>query len=371
MAVIVEQRQTSTEAETPSAGAVPRTGADLIRATAPFAQESVLTTWGLLLTTVVPLALLLAIAACGPQGLVHAVVGHGPGGPPDIVDRAMQVLAGLLAGLVQVRLFIFFHDGLHGAIFRRSWLGCRFMDGVGAYLLMARSVWRESHDFHHQHNAKAHASHIGSFPVRTVDDYRRASPAERRTYDRTRHPLTLVLGYVTLFMIGMVIAPAVRNLRRHWAGPVALAAHLALVIGLGLGVGWMTAFCAVVLPVGFALTVGGYLFYAQHNFPAMQLVERADWCCAGAATQASSLFEMGSVMRWMTGSIGYHHVHHLNHRIPFYRLREAMAAIPELQHPGRTSWRIPDVAACLSLHLWDPQQRRMLSRRETRSLLGF
>ncbi len=347
----------------------PRTGAALILATRVFAEEHTATSWGLLGATLVPLSVLLAVAACGPHALMHIASGTGSAGSAGVFDRVVQVLAGLIAGLVQVRLFIFYHDALHGAIFRRSWLGRRLMDGVGMYLLTARSVWRESHDFHHQHNSKPHASHIGSFPVRTVEDYRHATPAERRGHDRARHPLTMALGYVTLFMGGMVVAPAVRNLRRHWAAPAALAAHIALVVGIGLGVGWMTAFCAVVLPVGFALTVGGYLFYAQHNFPAMQLVERADWCCAGAATQASSLFVMGPVMRWMTGSIGYHHVHHLNHRIPFYRLREAMAALPELQHPGRTSWRIPDILSCLHLHLWDPAQGRMLTRRETRLLL--
>ncbi|MCA9491106.1 MAG: fatty acid desaturase, partial [Myxococcales bacterium] len=57
---------------------------------------------------------------------------------------------------------------------------------------------------------------------------------------------------------------------------------------------------------------------------------------------------------------GYHHVHHLNHKIPFYRLPEAMAGMPELQTPGRTSWRPSDIAACLRLAVWDPERNRMI-----------
>ena len=38
----------------------------------------------------------------------------------------------------------------------------------------------------------------------------------------------------------------------------------------------------------------------------------------------------------------------------------AMAAMPELQSPGRTSWRPSDVAACLRLALWDPDRNRMI-----------
>ncbi len=63
---------------------------------------------------------------------------------------------------------------------------------------------------------------------------------------------------------------------------------------------------------------------------------------------------MGRLMRWFTGNIGYHHVHHLNSKIPFYRLPEAMAAIKELQDPVTTSLRPRDVFACLRLKLWDP-----------------
>jgi omega-6 fatty acid desaturase (delta-12 desaturase) len=65
-------------------------------------------------------------------------------------------------------------------------------------------------------------------------------------------------------------------------------------------------------------------------------------------------------MSWFTGDIGLHHVHHLNAAIPFYRLREAMAAIPELQIEPQTSLSPRDVLACLRLKLWDPAAQRMV-----------
>jgi omega-6 fatty acid desaturase (delta-12 desaturase) len=69
---------------------------------------------------------------------------------------------------------------------------------------------------------------------------------------------------------------------------------------------------------------------------------------------------MGPVMRWFTGNIGYHHVHHLNSQIPFYRLPETMAAMSELQQPGTTSLKPWDIWQCLTLKLWDPQKRQMV-----------
>ena len=70
---------------------------------------------------------------------------------------------------------------------------------------------------------------------------------------------------------------------------------------------------------------------------------------------------MGRVMCWFTGNIGYHHVHHLNSKIPFYRLPEAMAAIADLQSPVTTSLHPRDVLACLRLKLWDPVTEQHVS----------
>jgi acyl-lipid omega-6 desaturase (Delta-12 desaturase) len=64
-------------------------------------------------------------------------------------------------------------------------------------------------------------------------------------------------------------------------------------------------------------------------------------------------------MAWFTGNIGYHHIHHLNARIPFYRLPEVMKKLPELQRPKRTSLDPRDIARCLSLKVWDAGSQRM------------
>jgi len=69
-------------------------------------------------------------------------------------------------------------------------------------------------------------------------------------------------------------------------------------------------------------------------------------------------------MHWFSANIGYHHVHHLNARIPFYRLPEAMAGIEELQSPPTTTLNPVDVYHCLRLKLWDVQQAKLVTFRE-------
>ena len=65
-------------------------------------------------------------------------------------------------------------------------------------------------------------------------------------------------------------------------------------------------------------------------------------------------------MQWVTGNIGYHHVHHLNSRIPFYRLPEAMEQIPALQNPIVSNLSVKEIRRCLQLKVWGEGQGLMI-----------
>ena len=91
------------------------------------------------------------------------------------------------------------------------------------------------------------------------------------------------------------------------------------------------------------------------------------WTYFAGALESSSYMQLSPIMSWFTGNIGYHHVHHLNPHIPFYRLPEAMTAIPELQHPTVTSLRPRDMLACFRSNLWKISTQRMVSYREAAS----
>ena len=117
----------------------------------------------------------------------------------------------------------------------------------------------------------------------------------------------------------------------------------------------------MLLPFALSCAMGTYLFYAQHNAPDITAPAPELWTHAGGALAGSTFMAMPRVMHWFTGNIGYHHVHHLNAHIPFYRLPEAMAKIRELQSvkPIRL-WPL-DVYRCFRLKLWDVKQDRMVS----------
>jgi fatty acid desaturase len=85
----------------------------------------------------------------------------------------------VLLALLQVRLFAFFHDHLHGAVLRRSWLARVILGAIGTYLLIVPSVWRETHDYHHAHNSQLAGSAIGSFPIVSLATWKKMSRKQR------------------------------------------------------------------------------------------------------------------------------------------------------------------------------------------------
>ena len=59
----------------------------------------------------------------------------------------------------------------------------------------------------------------------------------------------------------------------------------------------------------------------------------------GAALHGSSHYDLPAVLRWFTGNIGIHHVHHLaRYKVPFYRLPQVLEDHPELRDIGRITF---------------------------------
>lgn len=272
----------------------------------------------------------------------------------------VRILFSVLSGLLAVRLFVIYHDHQHRAILCRSHVAEVFMRIFGICVMCPSTVWRSSHDYHHAHNCKLRTANIGSYPIMTRENYLTTPRGDRFKYLLMRHPLTILFGYFTVFFLGMVILPMLNDPRKHYESFLALIVNAALGTVLVMFAGWSTLFLALLLPLSIAGAMGSYLFYAQHNFPTVTLKDKAGWTFEGAALESSSHLRMHPIMDWFTGNIGYHHIHHLNHRIPFYRLPETYRAMPELRAAKVTTLHPRDIWRCLKLKVWCVETQRMV-----------
>jgi omega-6 fatty acid desaturase (delta-12 desaturase) len=318
-----------------------RSGKELILATKAFAKEDRSKSWTAMLSTLFILLGLMTVALFAPW-------------------FGVQLAAGVLQGLVIVRFFVIYHDYLHHTILQKSHLANAIMTAFGIYILAPKSIWKRSHDYHHNHNSKLFSASIGSYPVATRKKFENMSKGERREYLMIRHPLTILLGYLSMFMFGMCINSLMSSARRHLDSLLALIFHAVFITVTIVFLGWQSWLAGIMIPFFISTAIGAYLFYAQHNFPGVIFQANEDWAYETAALKSSSYMKTNAFWAWVTANIGYHHIHHLNSRIPFYRLPEVMKSLPELQSATITTLSVKDIRACLHLKIWDPEQQKMV-----------
>ncbi|MGI9012919.1 MAG: fatty acid desaturase family protein [Phycisphaerales bacterium] len=337
--------------------ASPRVGKELMNATRQFSVEVPWRSWWSVTSTLIILTCTLGIAAIAPWW-------------------PLRLAASVLGGLVLVRSFILYHDYMHRSLLRDSRLAKPIFHLLGYLLLTPPRYWRHTHNYHHGNTGKPlnpddenellYTSDVGSFPLMTTERWRAASRAERLQYRIYRHPITMLLAYITVFFFSATLLPFLKDPRKHWDGALAIVLHGAVIFCIWFFAGFDVLFFAFLLPFAISAATGSYLFFAQHNYEGMHILEPEEWTYYRGALESSSFLRLNRLMNWFTGNIGYHHIHHLNPLIPFYRLPEAMAAIPELRHPVTTSLKPRDIYGCLRLNLWDREKDELVTYRAGR-----
>ena len=325
-----------------------RTGKELIVASKQFAGENPLRSWLEVLMTILLAAIILVGTAL------------------DQIPLWVRILISICGGLTYMRLFVIYHDYQHRAILQRSKAAEWLMTIMGVYLMAPETIWKRTHEHHHNNNSKLTISGIGSYPTVSKARYLSLTKMEKRIYLINRHPLTILLGYFTLFTYWLNLKSFFQSPSKHIDSLISISSHW----GFGYAAYYFLGFDSLVLtwfiPFFIAFGMGSYVFYSQHNFPGAKFKENQDWTYDNAALSSTSYMVMNPVMQWFTADIGFHHVHHLNSRIPFYRLKEAMKSMPELANVATTSWSPIEMWRCFRLKVWDPDKDEMITLRQLR-----
>lgn len=275
-----------------------------------------------------------------------------------------------VAGLFLLRLFIIQHDCGHGSFFpNRSgndWLG----RALGLLTFTPYDCWRRAHAVHHATTGNLDTRGSGDVDTLTVREFFEKARLKRWFYRFYRHPVVLLgLGPAYQFLLRHRLPMGLfKDGLRYWVSAMATNLGTALILMALFNQFGFAASLLVFLPVLLvAATMGVWLFYIQHQFEDAHWEAGESWSFYQAALRGSSYLDLPLVLRWFTGNIGIHHVHHLASRIPFYRLPEALKAHPDLQ--GMNRFTLRQTFGVLRLALWDEDQRRLISFREAKRAL--
>lgn len=270
-----------------------------------------------------------------------------------------------LAGLFLLRLFIIQHDCGHGAFLpgraSNDWIG----RALGAFTLTPYDCWRRSHALHHAATGNLGARGVGDVDTLTVREFQESSRVQRVLYRCYRHPLVLLgLGPAYLFLLRHRLPIGLmKEGRIYWISALATNAVTALFLAIPAYLVGFGVTALVFLPILLiAASLGVWLFYIQHQFSDAHWSPANAWSFHDAALFGSSHLDLPPILRWFTGNIGIHHVHHLASRIPFYRLPEVLEAHPRLRELNR--FTALDTLGALRLTLWDESRRKLVSFRE-------
>ncbi|WP_249011477.1 fatty acid desaturase [Conexibacter sp. DBS9H8] len=234
----------------------------------------------------------------------------------------------LAAGFL-VRTFVIFHDCTHGSLFpsRRAnrWVGMV----LGLFVLAPFRQWQHEHAVHHATSGDLDRRGVGDVETLTVREYQAKGRGGRLAYRLFRTPAIMFgIGPIVAMMILPRIPVKEARLRQRRSVLLTDLSILAAIVGFGQFLGW-GPFLLVWLPAALlAGSAGVWLFYVQHQFEDAYWARGDDWVYAEAALQGSTYLKLPWLLNFFSASIGLHHVHHLNPRVPNYNLARAHQSDP-------------------------------------------
>ena len=264
------------------------------------------------------------------------------------------VTAGFMA-----RTFIIFHDCGHGSFFKSR--RANEITGIvcGILTLTPYYYWRHNHAIHHATAGDLDRRGDGDVLTLTIDEFRALPRLRQWWYRFFRNPLVMfTFGAFLLFTIGHRFYKPGTGKRERLSVHYTNIILVALIAGIISLIGWK-AYLMIHVPVVFFMTSAGvWLFYVQHNFEGTYWERHEQWDYFRAGIQGSSFYKLPAVLQWFTGNIGFHHIHHLNSRIPNYFLPKCYGDNPIFHVKPLT---LRSSLRSLRLRLWDEKNRRMVS----------
>jgi len=274
----------------------------------------------------------------------------------------LTLLLSIPAGGFTVRLFIIQHDCGHRSFFESRRLNDIVGTLIGIVTMTPHEYWRQAHNIHHATCGNLEKRGIGDITVLTVAEYTALPLWQRAAYRIYRLPFVM-MGIGSIYLFGVKFRLPLDLIRRRPSLLIGVMATNLAIAGALVGLGVIFGF-AQVLMVQFpiiliASTAGVWLFYVQHQFEQTYWQNEDQWDFHESAVIGSSYCHLPQPLRWFSGDIGIHHIHHLSSRVPNYRLQDCLDDIPALQTLNRINIR--EAMDCFRLALWDESAQRMIS----------
>ena len=284
------------------------------------------------------------------------------------VSYWLALVPAVLAAGFMTRVFIIFHDCTHHSFFKSRRVNRIVGTCMGVLTLFPFDQWGHEHSVHHATSGNLDKRGTGDIWTLTVNEYLAAPFRLRLAYRLYRNPLVMFgLGPIYVFLLKNRFNRKGARKKERMNTYLTNVLIVALVGLLCWAIGWQSFLLVHGSIFLIAGSIGIWLFYVQHTFEDSYFEEDKEWEYVKAAVEGSSFYKLPKILQFLTGNIGYHHVHHLSPRVPNYKLEEAHNNTLPLKN-------VPTITLATSLRslrfrLWDEQNNNFVSFKEVKNLV--
>lgn len=265
----------------------------------------------------------------------------------------------ILAAAMGLRIYMVQHDCLHRSFFSSKNCNDRIGTLLSPIAMTPYKATRYIHGLHHKYVGDLEHRDAFEIYTMTLDEWYSAPKWKQLQYRYYRSPFVLVLIGPFLFF-GVLRRFPLKALK---TGLGELFLHNAFLASYLALIWWVAGWAGIgvwVASVYLACTFGSLIPYIVHNFESIHWGKRPELTFTTAALRGSAVLSWGRLFDLVTMNIGYHDLHHLNAKIPGYKLREAHR---ELEADGLlNSEKISFFMGlrCFRLKLYDEKNDRMV-----------
>lgn len=278
----------------------------------------------------------------------------------------LTILLAIPNAFFLVRIFIIQHDCGHQSFFKSRKTNNLFGTISSFFSLIPYQYWARSHNFHHAHNGQFENRDIGDITTLTVKEYQELSPSGKFKYRLYRSPLVMFLIGPIYYLLIHNRLPLIQFKGWEKERQSLIFNNILLIsiyILMGYLLGWK-AFLLVQAPIiVFFAVIAIWFFYVQHQHNPNYKQWKENWEYLLAAIKGSSYYKLPKIFHWLTGNIGYHHIHHLSSLIPSYNLPKCNMENPIFEKYAY-KMTFKDSLKCIFHKLWDEETQRMISFKE-------
>jgi len=282
-----------------------------------------------------------------------------------MIDQALNVSFWLALPLIflasgfLVRAFIIFHDCGHGSFFKNKKANDVLGVLLGLLVFTPYHHWRWEHALHHATSGDLDRRGLGDMWMLTVDEYQKLPVRDQWVYRMARNPWVLfMIAPVLLFTFKQRFHSAQAKRKERWSVYLTTPASILMAVILSFIFGFERYLVIQFSILAVATSFGVWLFYLQHQYEGVYWARHEQWDFTKAALEGSSFYQLPKVLQFFSGNIGFHHLHHLNSKIPNYYLEECHRKTSFLQTVKPLSLRVSFRAARLAL--WDEKNQQLI-----------